>query len=312
MTNNIKNYNKSFQITENIGNNIFCFDKIKNSKIHIPSLISLDISDFKQNITNYIKIWTNSVFREERNWKIIEYKWLKNFIEINNNVISSKWNESRNPLKNKKAISPLQSKWQNQTIYIIDNHNHALYFRYKEYFNWNIQKWCNLIHIDQHTDMNENKFHITLPSPGSAPTIARVLLTGEVGWGKLENLLSDIIFHFTNYKCNVWNFIKPAIEEWLIWNITQINTEYSLLNIKFSPLCWKHERGDRGDFLHTQIEILDIDLDFRAPEMSIQKYQKTIDITKTLIQNSRVVTIATSPYFLDQNLAIKIIKDLFN
>jgi hypothetical protein len=58
-------------------------------------------------------------------------------------------------------------------------------------------------------------------------------------------------------------------------------------------------------------DILDIDLDFRAPEMSIDEYNKTINITRNLIQNSRVVTIATSPYFLDQNLAIKIIKDLF-
>jgi len=46
--------------------------------------------------------------------------------------------------------------------------------------------------------------------------------------------------------------------------------------------------------------------------MSIEKYQKTIDITKNLIKNSRVVTIATSPHFLDQNLAIKILKDLIN
>jgi hypothetical protein len=45
--------------------------------------------------------------------------------------------------------------------------------------------------------------------------------------------------------------------------------------------------------------------------MSIQKYQQTINITKNLIKNSGVVTIATSPYFLDQNLAIKIIQDLF-
>ena len=189
---------------------------------------------------------------------IIEYKWLENFIEI---------------------------KWENQTIYLIDNHNHALYFRYKEYFDWNIQKWTELIHIDQHTDMNDNKFSIKKT--------------------KIEN-----IFNFTNKYCNVWNFIKPAVEEWLIWNIVQINTEYSLLNNKLPPLCWKHERGDRGDFLHT--EILDIDLDFRAPEMSIAKYQDTINIAKKLIKNSRVVTIATSPYFLDQNLAIKLIKDLFN
>jgi hypothetical protein len=46
--------------------------------------------------------------------------------------------------------------------------------------------------------------------------------------------------------------------------------------------------------------------------MSIEKYNETINITRNLIKNSRVVTIATSPYFLDQNLAIKIIKELFN
>jgi hypothetical protein len=56
--------------------------------------------------------------------------------------------------------------------------------------------------------------------------------------------------------------------------------------------------------------ILDIDLDFRHPDMSIEKYQRTIDITKELIKKSRVVTIATSPYFLDQSLALKVLKDL--
>jgi len=245
-------YNTPFRITENIGNNVFCFDKQKNTKIYIPSLITVDIIEFKSNIENYLKIWKKTVFREEKNWKIIEFKWLEKFIEI---------------------------KSENQTIYIIDNHNHALYFRYKEYFAWNIDKWVSLVHMDQHTDMNENSFSITN--------------------NNLEN-----IFDFTNNNCNVWNFIKPAVEEWLIWKITQINTEYSLLNIQNSPIL-----GDRGN-LTGNWEILDIDLDFRALEMSIEKYQETIDITKNLIQSSRVVTIATSPFFLDQKLAIKIIKDL--
>ena len=44
--------------------------------------------------------------------------------------------------------------------------------------------------------------------------------------------------------------------------------------------------------------------------MSIEKYSETIEKVKKLISKSRVVTIATSPYFLDQNLAIKICKDL--
>ncbi len=262
------NYNKPFRITENVGNNVFCFDKISDAKLYVPKLIKWDVSN--------LKIWENVAFREEKNWKIIEYKWLKNFI-----VISSEWNESRNPLNiNKQEISPLQSKWQN--IYIFDNHNHALYFRYKEYFQWNIPKWIELIHIDQHTDMNK------LPP----------LLKG--GRGDLKTL--DSVFKIVNYHCNVWNFIQPAIQDWLISKVHQINTEYSLLNIRL-------KRGIKGV---QKNYILDIDLDFRSPEMSIHEYKKTIQITKKLIQNSRVVTIATSPYFLDQNLAIKILKDLLN
>jgi hypothetical protein len=48
-------YNTPFQITENIGNNVFCFDKQKNTKIHIPNLITVNITDFKSDIDNYIK-----------------------------------------------------------------------------------------------------------------------------------------------------------------------------------------------------------------------------------------------------------------
>jgi hypothetical protein len=52
----MSNYNEPFQITENIGNNIFCFDKIKNPKIYIPSLITANIDKIKSNIDNHLKI----------------------------------------------------------------------------------------------------------------------------------------------------------------------------------------------------------------------------------------------------------------
>ena len=246
------NYKQPFQITENIGNNVFCFDEQKNTKIHITSLITLDIEDFKSNTDKYLKIGSKTVFREKKNWKIVEYKWLHNFLEI---------------------------KSDKQTIYIIDNHNHALYFRYKEYFEWNIKKWIELIHIDQHTDMNK---------------------LAHLSKQDLKTL--DDVFEITNYHCNVWNFIQPAIQDWLISKVHQINTEYSLLNT-WKDICTLNSKFSA---------ILDIDLDFRDPKMGIEHYQETINITKKMIQKSRVVTIATSPYFLDQDLAINIIKNLFS
>ena len=216
------------RITENIWNNQFCFNQVENPRIWIADMIDWSIDD--------LEIWENTVFREMKNWKVIEYKWLKNFIHITNDY---------------------------QSIYIFDNHNHALKYRVDEYKLWNIPYWFDLIHIDQHTDMNQSEFELDLENP---------------------NL--DVY--------NVWNFIQPAINSWLIKNVEQINTEYKLLN-------FQTEENNL---------ILDIDLDFRAPEMSIGEYFDTIEKTKKLISQSRIVTIATSPYFLDQNFAIKICKEL--
>lgn len=216
------------RITENIWNNQFCFNQVENPKVWIADMIEWSTDD--------LTIWENTVFREMKNWKVIEYKWLKNFIHIKSN---------------------------NQSIYIFDNHNHALKYRIDEYRLWNIPFWFDLIHIDQHTDMNPSEFELNFDNP---------------------NL--DVY--------NVWNFIQPAIKSGLINKVEQINTEYKLL----------HFQTDENNL------ILDIDLDFRAPEMSIEKYLETIEKTKELISKSRVVTIATSPYFLDQILAINVCCDL--
>lgn len=216
------------RLTQNIWNNQFCFNQVENPKLRIANTIDWTVDN--------LHIWDEIVFREMKNWNVVWYKWLQNFIKTSN--------------------------WD-QTIYIFDNHNHALKYRIDEYKSWNIPFWFNLIHIDQHTDMNSSEFELDLDNP-----------------------------HFDVY--NVWNFIQPAIKSWLINHIEQINTEHKLLN---------HETGKKD-------LILDIDLDFWAPEMSIEKYTDTIQKTKNLISNSRVVTIATSPYFLDQDIAIRLCKEL--
>ena len=218
------------RLTENIWNNQFCFNKVENPKIWIADMIDWTVSD--------LEIWDNPVFREMKNWKVVEYKGLKNFIHIKN---------------------------ENQSIFIFDNHNYALKYRIDAYKQWNIPFWFDLIHIDQHTDMNQSEFELDLEKP---------------------NL--DVY--------NVWNFIQPAIMSGLIKKVEQINTEYKLLNFE----------TDKNNL------ILDIDLDFRSPEMSIEKYSETIEKAKNLISNSRIVTIATSPYFLDNELAIKLCKILLS
>lgn len=216
------------RITENIWNNQFCFNQVENPKIWIADSIDWTIEN--------LEIWDNTVFREMKNWKVVEYKWLKNFIHI---------------------------KKENQSIYIFDNHNHALKYRIDECKQWHIPFWFDLIHIDQHTDMNQCEFNLDLDNP-----------------------YLDVY--------NVWNFVQPAIKSWLISKVEQINTEYKLLSFQ----------TNENDL------ILDIDLDFRSPEMIIEKYSETIERARKLISKSRVITIATSPYFLEQKNAINICQDL--
>lgn len=235
-----KNYSW-FSLKGNKGNNSFVFSKYPEKNIYVAPLITGTIED--------IKIGNKIVFQEiNSKWELIQCKWLKNFVKINK---------------------------ENSNIYIFDNHNHALYFRYKEQSKWFFSKWIKLIHIDQHTDMNENK-------------------------NIIENTDLKNIFEFTNEKCNVWNFIKPAIEEWLVWNIELITTEYKLLN--FDTSCHSECNKESNNY------ILDIDIDFRDPNMSIEKQDETIQKTRKLIKHAKLVTIATSPYFIDQEYAINIIK----
>jgi len=58
--------------------------------------------------------------------------------------------------------------------------------------------------------------------------------------------------------------------------------------------------------------ILDIDIDFWAPEMGIAEWDRTIQKTRQLIAGASVVTIATSPCFIEQDRAVEIVKLLLS
>ena len=53
--------------------------------------------------------------------------------------------------------------------------------------------------------------------------------------------------------------------------------------------------------------ILDIDIDFRVEKAVTSQ---DIEIIQKLIKNACLITIATSPYFIDQKEAIEIIKKI--
>ena len=81
----------------------------------------------------------------------------------------------------------------------------------------------------------------------------------------------------------------------------QVRTDYALQQLKISNL---HVR--QISFNH-QAYIVDIDVDFWEDK---EITPEDIQIIRNLMLHTKLVTIATSPYFMDQKRAIEIVKKL--
>jgi len=243
-------------ITEDISNNAFSFEKRKKilwkAHITIPSLKKGNLNDIQKG--NHI------VFEEiDHTGTLHQCCGLQYFVHI--------------------------AKSQHQPdIFVIDNHHHALYFR-EQYISKNFSKHhmqtpISLIHIDQHSDLSDNRFDIK-----------------ENIHDNLREHNSPFIRDFVNHKCHVGNFIKPFLQHYPLCQFTRIKSESQLLSTQ-----WKYKSNE--------IIILDIDMDFRSPSMSNTQDQQSIDKIKKRIPKASLVTIATSPYFMDQTFTIQKIHQL--
>ena len=168
-----------------------------------------------------------------------------------------------------------------QKIYLFDNHNHALYFWYVAKKEWKIKTWATLYHIDEHADYREPK------------TI-------------LEKTDLQSIFNYTNFSdINVGNYIIPAEKEGLIWKTVQIRNSKNLEDYFTSPQLSPQGEGEEKWI------ILNLDLDFFQPDLDFIDYDLKKKVILDIAKKANVITVATSPFFIDQELAIKVFKDLF-
>jgi len=99
---------------------------------------------------------------------------------------------------------------------------------------------------------------------------------------------------FVNEKTNVGNFISAALNNKIIDEVIQIRTDYALHQLQTSSF-------------KLQANIVDIDIDFRLDK---EITSEDIEIIRKIIGKADMVTIATSPYFMDQKKAIEIIKKI--
>ena len=116
---------------------------------------------------------------------------------------------------------------------------------------------------------------------------------------KPDSLDLDKVFDFTNNILNVWDYIIPAKQEGIIWDIIQVRNTSNLenyLNIK-DNLSWDI--------------ILNLDLDFFQPDLDFIDYELKKKVVLDAAEKASIITVSTSPFFIDQELAIKVFKDIF-
>lgn len=202
------------------------------------------------------------------------------FEEIENGVIKScQW--LRHFVRMKIPRNQAEKQWNPvlhaQELTIFDNHNHAIYFWLDAVRRGIVKAWFELIHIDEHSDLWHNEHHLDLE---------KALSDEEYAW------------EFTNLSCNVGNYIAPALSSGLVGKIIRIENEYQI--------------DEYMNTLPSKNSLLNLDLDIFAPELDHIPESKKIRIIQHLLKHVKYATIATSPYFIEQWVAIEKLQMIFD
>lgn len=154
---------------------------------------------------------------------------------------------------------------------IVDNHNHVFYFWFEALERGLLEKGATLIHVDQHKDMR---------------TPERLY----------EGKTLEDVFDYTNFHLNVGNYIVPAQKAGLVGETQFVTSEEALKDLSFAK---------------TGNKILNIDLDFFAPELDYIDFDLARRFITAHLPSTSLITVASSPFFIEQDRAIEVLKELF-
>ncbi len=161
---------------------------------------------------------------------------------------------------------------QGQHVFVFDNHQHAFMFWFWGVRIGVIEPGGRLIHVDQHKDTRVPARGIDLAGPGAS-------------WAE--------VFRYVNEELNVGNFIPPALKNGLFSEVVFIDSS-SAFDRTVAPAA-----------------AVDIDLDIFSLPMEYIDEAKKMRVIRDLLKEARLVTIATSPFFMDQAKGVTIIQRLF-
>lgn len=166
---------------------------------------------------------------------------------------------------------------QGRPVYIFDNHNHAFAFWHLERIRGLLDSGALLVHMDRHKDSRK-------PS-------------GFLPDGDARD--EDAVFRYTNTILNVGNFVPAAVKTGLIGKVINLDGVSAFREFDDSHL-------EKGNI------IFDLDLDIFAPEMDYIGNDLKLDAIGKIAGKSDIITIATSPFFIDQKLALQWLRKIFD
>jgi len=173
--------------------------------------------------------------------------------------------------------------------WICDNHNHAFTFWYEALQRWYIKTWSFLVHIDQHTD---------LWTPLSLP-----MNNEGICW--FENL--EEVQTYTNTVLTIADFIVPALATGLLSEALMVTGEE---REGVNSFIWQDNKLVKTVNLKLETQnslIVDLDLDYFSQGFD---ENETFATVRYWLAKADIITIATSPLFIEQERAIEILKSL--
>ncbi len=162
-----------------------------------------------------------------------------------------------------------------KNVFIFDNHQHAFFFWIAAYLAGIISPGCQLVHIDRHSDMWQ---------PAKPPDFS------------LNKSLSlPTVFEYTIQVLTNATFIKPALQLGLFADV-------EILNGVYPPVLEK-----------PQGYVLDIDMDiFEGDPPGSAAYRFKMQRFRKYMSRASLITIATSPGFIEQPRAVMAVKELLH
>lgn len=175
----------------------------------------------------------------------------------------------------------VSSDWNRVPIHVFDNHNLALAFWLEAFASGGLPKGFRLVHIDMHSDLWPNVHELDLSR------------AGDVGY----------VEEFVNHKTEVGNYIEPALRSGLVGEMVKIEGENELENALAFLASPEYDLN-----LPT---VLNLDLDFFAPDLDYVSFKLKKRAILAFAKDARLITVATSPCFIDQTLALRRFFELF-